>query len=74
MSNGTRHEIYGIVYDTSYDHALRLWTTLAKDGEGNQIGPAIYAATRDLALISAGLEGRRRPLVPLTYTHGEQEK
>ena len=59
MSTGTRHEIYGVVYDIWYDRAERSWVIQVKDHDDNQVGNAQYAATRDLALISAGLEAAR---------------
>jgi len=56
MSTGTRHEIYGVVYDVWYDRTVRSWVIQVKDREDNQVGDAQYAATRDLALIYVGLE------------------
>lgn len=53
------HEIFGVRYDIWYDRSVRSWTTLVKDADGNQVGPAQYAPTRDLALIYVGLEAAR---------------
>ena len=53
------HMIYGVHYDISYDRSIRSWTTLVMDADGNQVGSAQYAPTRDLALIYAGLEAAR---------------
>ena len=53
------HMIFGARYDIWYDRSVRSWTTLVMDADGNQVGPAQYAPTRDSALIYAGLEAAR---------------
>lgn len=53
------HEIFGVRYDIWYDRAGCSWVVQVKDADNNQVGAAQYAPTRDLALITAGLEAAR---------------
>ena len=53
------HMIYGVRYDIWYDRAGCSWVVQVKDADGDQVGSAQYAPTRDLALIYAGLEAAR---------------
>ena len=34
-----------------YDRKLRLWTAYKVDAEGNQLGNAVYAPTKELAML-----------------------
>ena len=49
------HMIFGVLYDVWYDRGAGSWVVQVKDADGNQVGSAQYAATRDLALIYAGI-------------------